>query len=172
MYSFLYIVFAQEQIRHHYTRDFIDSTKTALGNHITDSHRLEATSGDHPVQLRPTHSPGLAQLSLLPLLALCHDGGSSALTSRPAWPRACTHHSSPTKKWCAVNPIWNETRSREGCSAVLTQVMTNKFMDFYALAKHSPVKSKKQAAVLSVLIKEFENSLQDSKKHTNKFLFI
>ena len=47
------------------------------------------------------------------------------------------------------------------CSAVLTQVMTNKFMDFYALAKHSPVKSKKQAAVLSVLIKEFENRSQD-----------
>lgn len=53
---------------------------------------------------------------------------------------------------------------------MLTQVMTNKFMDFYALAKHSPVKSKKQAAVLSVLIKEFENSLQDSKKKHKQVL--
>lgn len=35
------------------------------------------------------------------------------------------------------------------------------FMHFDMLAKHSPVNSEKYAALLSVLMKEFENRLQD-----------
>ena len=39
--------------------------------------------------------------------------------------------------------------------------MENNFMHFDALAKHSPVNSKTYAAVLHVLIKEFEKRFQD-----------
>ena len=42
-----------------------------------------------------------------------------------------------------------------------TQMMANKFMDFEALAKHSPANSKKYVAVLSVLMKKFDNRFQD-----------
>ena len=37
------------------------------------------------------------------------------------------------------------------------QAVANNFMHFDVLAKHSPVNSEKYAALLSVLIKEFEN---------------
>lgn len=69
-----------------------------------------------------------------------------------------------------INPIWDETRAQEGHTTVLTQVTTSKFMDFYALAKNSPVNSKKYAALLSVLIKQFENGLQDCKSKPNQVL--
>ncbi len=46
------------------------------------------------------------------------------------------------------------------------QAVANNFMHFDVLAKHSPVNSEKYAAVLSILIKEFENRFQDlQKKH-------
>jgi len=41
-------------------------------------------------------------------------------------------------------------------SALLSEVMANNFRHFDTLAKHSPVNSEKYAAVLSILIKEFE----------------
>ena len=44
---------------------------------------------------------------------------------------------------------------------MLTQVMVNNCICFDTLAKHSPVNSEKGAAMLSVLIKEFENRSQD-----------
>ena len=44
------------------------------------------------------------------------------------------------------------------------QVMGNDFMHIYALTKHIPVISKIHAALLSILIKEFENKFQDFKK--------
>ena len=45
------------------------------------------------------------------------------------------------------------------------QAVANNFMHFDVLAKHSPVNSEKYAAVLSVLIKEFENRFQDLQKN-------
>ena len=50
------------------------------------------------------------------------------------------------------------------CRAELWQDMTDHSMHLNTLAEHSPVNSKKYAAVLSVLIKEFENRFQDCKK--------
>jgi len=47
---------------------------------------------------------------------------------------------------------------------VLTQVMANNCMHFDTLAKHSALNSKEYAAVLSVMIKGFENKFQDCKK--------
>lgn len=44
---------------------------------------------------------------------------------------------------------------------MLTQVMTNKFMNFDTLAKQCHVKSKEEEAMLSAFMKEFENRLQD-----------
>ena len=41
------------------------------------------------------------------------------------------------------------------------QVMANNCMPFDTLAEHSPVNSEKHAAMLSILIKEFENRFQD-----------
>jgi len=48
-------------------------------------------------------------------------------------------------------------------------VMENYFMHFDKRAKHTPVNSKKYAAMLYVLIKEFENSFQDCQR--NNLLF-
>lgn len=44
------------------------------------------------------------------------------------------------------------------------QVMADNFMHFDTLSKHSPLNSEKYAAVLSALIKKFENTFQDCKK--------
>lgn len=44
---------------------------------------------------------------------------------------------------------------------MLTQVMASKFMHFDMLAGHSPVNSKKNAVVFSILIQELENRFQD-----------
>lgn len=52
---------------------------------------------------------------------------------------------------------------------MLTKVMTNKFMELDTLAKRCLVKSKKYAAVLSVLVKEFEKVFKIAKKKI-KFL--
>lgn len=52
---------------------------------------------------------------------------------------------------------------------VLTLVIANKFMVFDTLAKHSPVGSKKHAAVPSVLIEEFENRFQDGQNGSSAF---
>jgi len=52
---------------------------------------------------------------------------------------------------------------------VLTQVIANNCICFDTLAKHSPVNSKKYAAVPSVLIKEFENRFQDYQKNLQYF---
>ena len=55
---------------------------------------------------------------------------------------------------------------------MLIQVMANRFMDFEVLFKHSPVKREKYAAVLSILIKEFENRFQDCQKIMNLLLYL
>jgi len=81
-----------------------------------------------------------------------------------AWPQSCTHYSASNEQQCTMNPIWAETRTRRECSAVLTQVMANRVMDFDVLAKHSPVNRKKYAAVLFTVMKEFKNGFQDCLK--------
>ena len=50
---------------------------------------------------------------------------------------------------------------------MLTQVMANNFRYFDMLAKDSTVNSEKYAAMLSVLIKEFENRFQDCQKKSS-----
>ena len=52
------------------------------------------------------------------------------------------------------------------------QAVANNFMHFDVLAKHSPVNSEKYAAVLSVLIKEFENRFQDLQKNHHFFFVV
>lgn len=56
-----------------------------------------------------------------------------------------------------------------------TQVMANICMNFDVLAKHCLVsgkkKKKKCLSVLSDLVKEFENKLQDLKKKKSVFLY-
>ena len=69
-----------------------------------------------------------------------------------------------TKHQCAINPIWAETMTRRGNNAVLTRVMANNCMHFDTLTKHSPVNSKKYTAIFSIVIKQFENKIQDYKK--------
>ena len=79
-----------------------------------------------------------------PAATLHHYGGSSSPLISPVWLWVCTHHSATGKVWCTVSTVWDETRARGGCSAVITQVMNN-FMHFDTLAKHSPVNRKKRA---------------------------
>ena len=55
-----------------------------------------------------------------------------------------------------MNPIWAEIQAWGGNSAVPTQVMANMFVDFDALAKHSPVNGEKYVAMLALLIEEFQ----------------
>jgi len=47
---------------------------------------------------------------------------------------------------------------------VLIQVMNHNCLQLHTLAKHRLVKSKKDAVMLSALVKEFENRLQDCQK--------
>ena len=44
---------------------------------------------------------------------------------------------------------------------MLTQVMTNKFMDFATSDEHGPVNREQHAAMLGVLVKELENWFQN-----------
>ena len=53
-----------------------------------------------------------------------------------------------------------------------SQVVANNFMHFDTLAKHSSVNSERPEAVLSILIKEFENRPQDFKKKSSVFWYI
>jgi len=50
--------------------------------------------------------------------------------------------------------------------------MANKIIHFDTLAKHSPVNSRKYAAMLSILIKQFENRFQDWSQKSSIFHFI
>lgn len=50
---------------------------------------------------------------------------------------------------------------------MLTQVMTNKFMDFATSDKHGPENREQPAAVLGVLTKEFETCLKIANKIAN-----
>ena len=80
-----------------------------------------------------------------------------------------------TQQWLSIDallPYLGRNQEKERNSAVLTQVMANKFIYFDTLARHAPVNSKKYAAVLSVLIKEFENRFQDCKKSWIFFFFL
>jgi len=63
---------------------------------------------------------------------------------------------------CAINAVRTEIRAQGGHSAVPAQVMANNCMHSDRLAKHSLGNSEKYAAVLSVLMKEFEKWFQDS----------
>ena len=58
-----------------------------------------------------------------------------------------------------IGTVW--AKAWGGHSAVLTQLMENDFMHFDTLAKHSPVNREKYAATLSVLVKKFDNRVQD-----------
>ena len=84
---------------------------------------------------------------------------------------AHTHHSAATTHWCPINIVQAETRAWGECIAVLTQVLASKFVQLETLAKHSPVNSEKYAAMLSILIKEFENRFQDCQKN-HEFMFV
>jgi len=53
--------------------------------------------------------------------------------------------------------VWTETSMSRGLCAVLNQAMANNFMHFVILAKYSPLNNEKYVAMLSILIKEFEN---------------
>lgn len=50
------------------------------------------------------------------------------------------------------------------------QVMANNVRDLHTLAKHSSLSSRKYAAVLSIVIMEFETKFQDYKKKLSFFL--
>lgn len=52
------------------------------------------------------------------------------------------------------------------------QVMANNGSDLHTLAKHSSLSSRKYAAVLSIVIMEFETKFQDCKKKVIIFLTI
>lgn len=65
---------------------------------------------------------------------------------------------------CAINAVWTEIRARGRHITVPTQVMANNIMCFDTLVKQSPVNSEKYAALLCILIEEFENRFQDRKK--------
>lgn len=60
----------------------------------------------------------------------------------------------------------------EGALQCLPQVMANNWMRFDTLAKYSPGNSKKYAALLSVLVKEFKKRFQGCKKESSIFLYI
>lgn len=96
-------------------------------------------------------------VALCKIKGLCHHGGSSShqgpalSTNRTA---VCQEHT------------WAGSGTR---GAVLTLVIANKFMVFDTLVKHSPVGSKKHAAVPSVLIEEFENRFQDGQNGSSVF---
>ena len=52
------------------------------------------------------------------------------------------------------------------------EVMRNNVICFDALAKHRPVNSRKDAALLFILVKEFENRFQDFQKISPIVLYI
>lgn len=88
-----------------------------------------------------------------PSPALRRHGGSSA----PSEP----HCSATSEQRWPINAVWAETRALGGSSAV----MANNYMHFDTLAEHSPVNSRRYAAVLSILIKGFEKRIQDCQKN-------
>lgn len=57
-------------------------------------------------------------------------------------------------------------------AVLLCYIMTNKFMDFDKLTKHSPVNSENYAVLLSVLIKEFRLGFKIAKKKKNHQFFV
>lgn len=64
-------------------------------------------------------------------------------------------------------------RARKDTESCDSQVMANNCMHFDTLPKHSPVYREKYAAVLSVLIRGFENRFQGcQKKKNHKFIFV
>lgn len=70
------------------------------------------------------------------------------------------------KRQCTINAVLAETRAWGGqCCAVLTQAMANSCAHFDTVAKHSTLNSKEYTALLSVLIKEFDNRFQDCQKN-------
>lgn len=54
-----------------------------------------------------------------------------------------------------------EISMSRGLCAVLNQAVANNFMHFVILAKYSPLNNAKYAAMLCILIKEFENRFHD-----------
>lgn len=59
----------------------------------------------------------------------------------------------------AINAVPTERRAWGAVLAVLTTVLAHRGVHFDTLAKHGALNSKEYAAVLFVLIKEFENSI-------------
>lgn len=86
-------------------------------------------------------------------------------SSSSAQPQAHTHCSAATKHHCTIN---TKLKPGHGESTVLTQIMANNCISFDTLAKQS-YKMQKYTALISVLMKEFENWFQDCKKHFGKF---
>lgn len=116
----------------------------------------------------PQASWGLAQLAVQLHSAPSQHGSSSAQQSRPA------QHAKPSlsnNQTAVCIWLWAEIRTREERSAVLTQMMTTSCVHFDTLAKYSSVDSKKYAALLSVLIKKFDNRFKDCKKFILFFFF-
>jgi len=94
------------------------------------------------------------------------------LLCSPAQPQARTYLSATTTHQWAINTTLAETRPWGGFSAVPTQVMANNCTHFDTLVKHCSVSREKYAAMLSVLIKEFENRFQDCRKKSSIFLYL
>lgn len=121
------------------------------------------------IQACPTHST--AWLAMWHGQGPCYKGLGSSLQIGPR--HAPINQQQPNHR-CAVNPMLAEIRTRgEQCCAELTQEMANSCMHCDTLAKHTALSSEKHAVVLSVLMKEFENRFQDSKKKkkNQQFMF-
>lgn len=115
-------------------------------------------------------SPGMCSLWATCDLVQFQCGSPPALHAKggcsfPQWPLAETHSSAIISQ-CAINTVSTERRWWE--RAVITQIMANSCIHFVTLAKHSVVNRSDYAAVLSSLIKEFENQFQDWKKKKSK----
>jgi len=116
------------------------------------------------IQACPTHST--AWLAMWHGQGPCYKGRGSSLQIGPR--HAPINQQQPNHR-CTVNPVLAESRTwGEQCCAELTQEMANSCMHCDTLAKHTALSSEKHAVVLSVLMKEFENRFQDSKKKKNK----
>lgn len=95
--------------------------------------------------------------------ALYHHGGGSFLLSGLALRHESSIEQQPSiSVW--FGPIWAETRTQGRHSAVLTRVMTNKFMDFDTLTKHCLVKRKKKCCHAFCFCKGIWERFQDWKK--------
>ena len=116
----------------------------------------------------PTYRP--AQTILRTPLTPHHHGGGSCNAAQPS-PR----HAPISQQQLHISGLltlpWLKPGHGEGsvqCQLKLWQISTH----FDTLVKHCSVSREKYAAMLSVLIKEFENRFQDCRKKSSIFLYL